>query len=645
MLGSESGRGRVAPKENNSPNTALFEAVKDKSYARLATSVIMHWLGSDTLSTQEKLFLIGVDCLANIELNAPKRSGKRAIRKSAESLGAMMNVSKKTALRFQQSLKGKGVLDVQHGEVDRFNRKTRNKLKPIISEVVAKKLLHAQQKSLPETGACLRTYLDENLLFFRLNFSLLRAVLSSDLKPASKLVWMYCYIRGYCANQKNGEAIFHTSNEDLKEKLHLSSRHRQMALLELSEKGYICLEEYKVDREDSHRKEMSRYMVGILLPDALEKIVEKMPNRRPCAHIPSAESDENPTHVVEEAEETKESHPNNTQEDSVNKPVEKQEMHHQPVNMHHQNAEMSPLSNKYNNNLFDNKKLGEETVDNLPPPCTAETLETQCFDEQRPIVAENNKQIGQREDLSLVPDKTTQDSVDVYKAVGERFLSLFVMLKQLEIPADVAAKTIQQRLLEEEKTSLSKAIGVIYAAVDQKLTQHESSSQPASFDDFLSFLPEWARLLYKCSQNLEAFPYLAPQPIVPKKATQQDNFKQKPKDILEKSLKKILYPLGESGILHVVNYLKSLKNSGDLARNYYRQNQKQLIQAALCFVATWQNESQKPLTREARCFRLKVLARLLREGRFTPPKCYLELEAQQIAENRRALALADEGTD
>jgi len=209
----------------------------------------------------------------------------------------------------------------------------------------------------------------------------------------------------------------------------------------------------------------------------------------------------------------------------------------------------------------------------------------------------------------------------------------------------VAAKTIEQRLLEEEKISLSKAIGVIYAAVDQKLTQHEPSTQPASFDDFLSFLPEWARLLYKCSQNLEAFPYLAPQPVVPKETAQQDNFKQKPKDILEKGLKKILLPLSESGILHVVNYLKSLKNSGDLASSYYRQNQKQLIQAALCFVATWQNESQKPLTREARCFRLKVLARLLREGRFTPPKCYLELESQQIAENRRALALADEGTD
>jgi hypothetical protein len=171
-----------------------------KSYTPIAGCVLEHILANSNLTDHEKLYYILADSLALISKN---KGNNRVVALASTDWAERLGCSRSLVFIMQQSLVQKGYFIIDK-DFDKKGRNKRNLITPTLPSAVFNYLNNkfpnkAEAYSLynPVTE-CKRSYLDKTKLFIKLNYNLLKIIISNKyLNPKQKVIWLSFYIRGY----------------------------------------------------------------------------------------------------------------------------------------------------------------------------------------------------------------------------------------------------------------------------------------------------------------------------------------------------------------------------------------------------------------------------------------------------------------
>lgn len=173
---------------------------KTKFYVPIPSCVLEHILTTTNLTNREKLYYILANSLAIINKN---QGGGRSCALPSEDWAERLNCSRSLIFTMQSSLVKKAyfIIEKDHNELG-LNK--RNVITPTLPSVVFNYLNEKYQDKIGEhlpykyTSECKLAYLDRTKLFIKINYNILKLIISDAvLNTKQKVMWLRFYIIGY----------------------------------------------------------------------------------------------------------------------------------------------------------------------------------------------------------------------------------------------------------------------------------------------------------------------------------------------------------------------------------------------------------------------------------------------------------------
>lgn len=232
----------------------LRETLLTKSFVKICSITFDKILSSKSLSSNEKLFLILVEAISEINKSSPKRSGQKSSNNSAQSIATMLGLSRRYVFIIQKNLSDKNIINISKSKVN--NQHERNQISVNITNEKCEK-------------------------FIPINFNLLKLVLSKkNIKPGDKLLWLYCYKRTHIQFISKSSCLFFDTIKEIKERVGQSESSIRKSILSLEKNFLIVKEKSKVNREKAERKDKLLLILGAILPEEMFVTLNNQKNRK-----------------------------------------------------------------------------------------------------------------------------------------------------------------------------------------------------------------------------------------------------------------------------------------------------------------------------------------------------------------------------
>lgn len=263
--------------------------IDTKTYVPIASCVAKHIFKTSNLNDSQKLMYFLADILSALNL---KTQGARCVEQSGAQWSEQLNLSEVWVFKLQKQIETAGYFDIVRAKgADGLNEinvitptlpqedfqilcSEKNRVSKMLSEFIVS-----------DDNAAERAYLDEAKMFVRINLVMLKLLLADEqLSPTQKRLWLYCYLRSYCAlcdSEGEGSLEFIASSAELSEELSCGATTITKGIAALQAQGYLNYTQFRTNDESigGRRKRKSLWSITTLFPDDFMQRVKALQDR------------------------------------------------------------------------------------------------------------------------------------------------------------------------------------------------------------------------------------------------------------------------------------------------------------------------------------------------------------------------------